>query len=479
MAIIGVVADDFTGTASAGVLVARSQAKTGLFFDAEAVREFGEADRLDAVYVSSNSRHLPPQKAYDAVLDVTRELKRMGVRYYSKKIDSTLRGGIGYETDAMLEFLGEDYMAVMVTAIPASNRICVGGHSVIDGVILTETSVAEDVVTPVRECYVPRLIESQSRYSAGLILLKDVKKGSEHLKKCMELSRENGKRILVIDAITMEHLDTIAKACAELAWNVLAVDPGPFTMKLAYHRGAIGKERGTENIAAEQTAGSIGAERTGNHTAVDGALGNVGVKEGTRIRKDKFALLIIGSANPATKRQIERLCEVNKRVRIISASPEKLIDGGEETDGEVTRVVRKAMELAETAERPEAIVVETALHGSVVNLKEEDQRRGLTKGMSSVRINDGLARIAKGILEQAGQERIAGLLLTGGDTMESVCRKIDVACIQAMDNIVAQVDVGRIIGKYDGLPVVVKGGFCGYEDVAVDIVDRLFLEASR
>ena len=151
MAIIGVVADDFTGTASAGVLVARSQAKTGLFFDAEAVREFGEADRLDAVYVSSNSRHLPPQKAYDAVLDVTRELKRMGVRYYSKKIDSTLRGGIGYETDAMLEFLGEDYMAVMVTAIPASNRICVGGHSVIDGVILTETSVAEDVVTPVRE----------------------------------------------------------------------------------------------------------------------------------------------------------------------------------------------------------------------------------------------------------------------------------------------------------------------------------------
>ena len=93
MAIIGVVADDFTGTASAGVLVARSQAKTGLFFDAEAVREFGEADRLDAVYVSSNSRHLPPQKAYDAVLDVTRELKRMGVRYYSKKIDSTLRGG--------------------------------------------------------------------------------------------------------------------------------------------------------------------------------------------------------------------------------------------------------------------------------------------------------------------------------------------------------------------------------------------------
>ena len=30
MAVIGVVTDDFTGTASAGVLVARSEAKTGL-----------------------------------------------------------------------------------------------------------------------------------------------------------------------------------------------------------------------------------------------------------------------------------------------------------------------------------------------------------------------------------------------------------------------------------------------------------------
>ena len=170
---------------------------------------------------------------------------------------------------------------------------------------------------------------------------------------------------------------------------------------------------------------------------------------------------------------------MNKRVVCISASPEKLIDKGLEADGEVSRIVRKAMGFAEAEKKPEAIVVETALHGSVINLEEEDSRRGLTKGTSSMRINEGLACITEGILEYAGQDQIAGLLLTGGDTMESVCRKIGVACIQAMDNIVAQVDVGKIIGKYDGLPVIVKGGFCGYEDVAVDIVDRLHIEASR
>lgn len=448
MAIIGVVTDDFTGTASAGVLVARLQAKTGLFFDAKTVRDFKEADRLDAIYASSNSRHLSSQKAYEAVLEVTKELKNMGVKYYSKKIDSTLRGGIGYEIDAMLEFLGDDYMAVMVAAIPESNRICVGGHSVIDGVILTETPVASDVKTPVRECYVPSLIESQSKYSVDLILLKDVKKGEEHLKKCMELSRENGKRILVIDAITMKHLDTIAKSCVELKWDILAVDPGPFTMKLAYHRGIVGGECPIDNSKID-------------------------------IKKDKVALLIVGSANPATKLQIERLCEANRRVVRISVSPNELIKGDIDADMEVSRIVKEISGFIEAKDRPEAIIVESALHGTVVNLEDEDARRGYTKGTSSMLINDGLARITEMVLTRAGQEQIAGLLLTGGDTMESVCRKIGVACIQAMDYIVAQVDVGKIIGRFDGLPVVVKGGFCGYEDIAIDVVDRLFLEASR
>lgn len=448
MAVIGVVTDDFTGTASAGVLVARSGADTGLFFDAQAVRDFKEADRLQAVYVSSNSRHLPPEKAYASVLETAGGLKSMGVQYYSKKIDTTLRGGIGYEVDAMLELLGESYMAVMVTAMPASKRICVGGHSVIDGVILTETSAAEDVITPVKECYVPNLMESQSRHRVDLILLKDVMKGVEHLKKCMELSREDGRRILIVDAITMEHIDIIAKACVELKWDVLAVDPGPFTMKLAFHRGLIGGECSGENSRR-------------------------------KVKRDKTALFMVGSANPQTKEQIQRLCGANKKAVCIHAYPDRLIEGGVSAAAEISRVSGEAVKLFGAEEPPEAIIVETALGGPVINLKEEDVRRGYETGTSSGLINDGFARITEQVIDTAGRERIAGLLLTGGDTMESICRRIGVSCIQARDNIVAQVDVGKILGKYEGLPVVVKGGFCGYKDVMIDVLDRLFLEASR
>ena len=40
-------------------------------------------------------------------------------------------------------------------------------------------------------------------------------------------------------------------------------------------------------------------------------------------------------------------------------------------------------------------------------------------------------------------------------------------------------DIGRLVGSYDGLPVVGKGGLTGNDHTACDIVTRLFREAAR
>lgn len=445
---IGAVTDDFTGTASAGVLVAKSQAKTGLFFDAEAVERFQEADRLEAIFVSSNSRHLKPAEAYREVCKTTEALKQMGVTCFSKKIDTTLRGGIGYEIDAMLDCLEEDMIAVMVTAMPQSRRICVGGFSIIDGVILTETPVAHDVKAPVKECFVPNLVQQQSKRRIDLITIKNVVRGKEALMSAMIDARGRGSKILVIDAMTLEHIDVISQACVELGWNILAVDPGAFTMKLNYRRGLI-----KEEISK--------------------------VPEGNVERDGKVALFVVGSANPMTKTQIIHLLEDDPANVLVSVSPNLLMEGGAGFKEEVERVVAHAIQLFRREDLPQSIIIETARHDSVIVLSAEDGKRGYEPGTCSRLINDGLAEITSRILAEVGQEKVAGLLLTGGDTMESVCRRIEVACIQAIDNIVAQVDVGRIIGKYEGLPVIVKGGFCGYEKIGADIVKRLFLESAR
>lgn len=142
------------------------------------------------------------------------------------------------------------------------------------------------------------------------------------------------------------------------------------------------------------------------------------------------------------KAQVELLEKSEISVEHISVSPKSLLKGGEEARSEVKRVVEKARKIFDLDHTPEAVLIETALHDSVVNLKEEDEKQNLPFGSCSDRINAGLAEITNEILEKYARDKISGIMLTGGDTMEKVCRRIGVSCIKAEDNIVAQVDVG-------------------------------------
>lgn len=446
MPIIGAVADDLTGATTTGVLLARSKAQTAVFFNEEAAEKAKGADELDAILVSSNSRSLPADEAYEKVKSATLALKRMGVKYFSKRIDTTLRGGVGVEIDAMLDQIGEDAVAVVVPAMPQSRRILVGGYSVIDGVALINTPVAKDVRTPVKENYIPRLLAGQTRRQVGLVTLDKVLAGKEAVEKALVEKRGEGCEVIVVDGITLEDVETIAKACIALKWNVVAVDPGPFTAKLAYERGLIGVEE--PNIP--ETADEEG----------------------------KTVLIAAGSATPVTKKQMEVLCEDERHVRI-SVEPIPLINGGDEAVAEAERAVELAKEMLQEGSQPRAILFETALHGELLNLDEEDKKRGYASGMSANRINAGLGTIITKLMERIGRDRVAGLYTTGGDTMVNVCYQLGVECIQVMDYVIPQADVGRLVGSYDGLPVVGKGGLTGNDHTACDIVDRLFKEAGR
>ena len=447
MPLIGAVADDLTGATTTGVLLARSKARTAVFFNEEAAEKTEGIDELDAILISSNSRPLPANEAYDKVKSATIALKKMGVEYFSKRIDTTLRGGVGVEIDAMLDQMKEGTVAVVVHAMPQSRRILVGGYSVIDGVALINTPVAQDVRTPVKENYIPRLLEGQTRRKVGLVTLDKVLAGEEVIEEALAEQKKAGCEVIVVDGITLEDVENIAKACISLRWDVVAVDPGPFTSKLAFYR---------ELISAEEPNIPPQADEAG-----------------------KTVLIAAGSATPVTKKQMEILCQDPRHVRV-SVEPLPLIEGGDVALDEVFKAVNKAAELLESDNQPRAILFETALHGELLNLDEEDNKRHYAGGMSANRINAGLGMIISQLLEKVGKEKVAGLYTTGGDTMVNVCYQLGVECIEVMDYVIPQTDVGRLVGsKYSGLPVVGKGGLTGNDNTACDIVSRLFRESAR
>ncbi len=443
---IGAVADDLTGATTTGVLLARSKARTAVFFNEEAAQKAENASELDAILISSNSRPLPKEEAYEKVSSATKALLNMGVEFFSKRIDTTLRGGVGVEIDAMMDAIGGDVVAVVVPAMPQSRRILVGGYSIIDGVALINTPVAQDVRTPVRENYIPRLLDGQSRRQIGTVSLDVVLKGTNEIKNILKARRYEGSEVIVVDAITLEDVENIARACVELNWKVLAVDPGPFTAKLAYCRGLIETE-------------------------------SANVPEATADGTGKTVLIAAGSATPVTKRQMEILCQDERHLRI-PAEPKHFIEGGSLATQEINRVIDEAVKLLEKG-TPRAILIETALHGDLLDLDAEDTRHGYAKGVSANRINSSLGAIIAGILERVGRERIAGLYTTGGDTMVNVCFHLGVECLEVVDYVIAQTDVGRMLGKYAGMPIIGKGGLTGNDNTACDIVERLFREATR
>ena len=443
---IGVIADDLTGATTTGVLLARSGAKTTVFFNVEAAKTNINSSSLDAILISSNSRALPPDEAYEKVSEAIKTLQSMNVSFFSKRIDTTMRGGIGVEIDAMLDYMDEGTVAVVVPAMPQSKRILVGGYSIIDSVALVDTPVAQDVRTPVLENYIPKLLDGQSRRKIGCVTLESILSGKIETKKALKTAIHNGADIIVVDAVTLDHIELIAKACLELKWNILAVDPGPFTSKLAFCPKLIHEEK--DNIPIET------ADETG-----------------------KFVLIAAGSATPVTKKQMEVLCQDNRHKRI-SINPISLIDVGDVALAEIDITLNHVRSVFEN-ENPRVILLETALHNELLNLDIEDKKRGYASGMSANRINSGLGNIVARIIEDLGRDKIAGIYTTGGDTMVNVCYQLEAECIEVLDYVIPQTDVCRMLGKYQGMPIIGKGGLTGNESIVLDIVDRLFKESSR
>lgn len=166
---------------------------------------------LGVVAFTSDSRHLPAEEAAHWVRDVALPLAGQTGLWY-KKIDSTLRGNIGAELDALLELLGTP-AALVCPAFPAQGRGLVNGHLVAPG-------------GPPVGVHLPSLLQEQSRYPVESFSLADVRSGA--LREKFQPREAKGKRrgddsapaILVVDALTDADLALIVDA-AETIPNLL------------------------------------------------------------------------------------------------------------------------------------------------------------------------------------------------------------------------------------------------------------------
>src|SRR5580765_6407430 len=114
-----------------------------------------------AICCTTDSRHLPADLAVRRVHELAAGMGEHGGSIWYKKIDSTLRGHLGQELDALLDALGRS-CALICPAFPAQGRGLASGYLAIEPV-------------PAQPLHLPTLLAGQSRRIVAALSLDDVR----------------------------------------------------------------------------------------------------------------------------------------------------------------------------------------------------------------------------------------------------------------------------------------------------------------
>ena len=186
-----VIADDLTGAADTGAKFAGQGVSTRLLVESEGV--WPETTNTSQVLVvNSESRHLAPVEASSKVAGIVARGVDLGITHFYKKTDSTLRGNVGAELDAMRVVLGRKQIAFL-PAYPALGRTTSGGVQHVCGKPVSQTSFAADPLEPATDSDVSTIIRRQTSTKCRLV------NASSSLSS---IADDSEAAILIFDAIT-------------------------------------------------------------------------------------------------------------------------------------------------------------------------------------------------------------------------------------------------------------------------------------
>lgn len=420
-----IIADDLTGANATGAMLQKINYTAYTVMNAERLN-LSNLETCDCVVYPTDSRASEEKVAYNRVYNVTKLLQNEEVILYSKRIDSTLRGNIGVETDAILDCLGKNMMAMVVPCFPESGRIVCGGYMLVNTVPLHKTEAAIDPITPVTTSRLQTIYTSQSKYKAASIYMDDLMQGKEHLVHKINSLYEKGVRALLFDAVSHEDIELIADAAIESKVDFISVDPGPFTATVA-RKCIIPKAKSKE--------GKI--------------------------------LAVVGSVNPVAKQQMEDFFLSQNPYHIFAKTAE-FVKSKETREKEIARIVNEV--LLHAKEYSVCCVIGDGIYPE----NRIDLSKVMEEGMEnpSSMINDAFASITKQVVD--GQTKFGGIYSCGGDITVAISKIFEASGIKLLGEVLPLAAYGEILeGKYDGMKIITKGGMAGNKTAMRDCIQYL------
>ena len=406
-----VIADDLTGSNATCSLFKKIGLRAASILKLQGDINYD----VDVISYSTASRGLDKEEAYKKVSEAIKILKNKDVLVYNKRIDSTLRGNIGTEINAMLDNLEDDRIAIVIPSYPDSGRIVVNKTMLVNGVLLENSDAGKDPKTPIKTSCVESLIQKGIKYSSTYFTLSDIEQPIEEIvKKIQEAIKKS--RVLIFDAVNNEDIIKISKAIIHSDINIVTVDPGPFTL---YYSKELQKK---------------------NHL-------------------EKKILMVIGSVTATTKKQIEYILQ-EEDIFLVKMKIEDFFEK-ETCLKEIERVISF---IKKGIASYDLFLVTTSPIGDEkkADLQKLAENLNTTVEEISKIIANTLTETIVKILKET--QKFEGIYSSGGDITIALLEKLKAIGVEIREEVIPLAAYGRIIGgDFPNLKLVSKGGMVGDE----------------
>jgi len=401
---LGILADDLTGALDTGVQFREKGFAT--FVPLKFSRSCPDAP---ALAFNSESRHLSGEMAYEKV---RRICKKLNGRILYKKIDSTLRGNVGSEIEAMLD--GSGYKkAILVPSYPAQGRTVENGILRVNGIPLHRTSFGKEFKDSLTSSSIPNQLKKEIGEDISHIGRKGLSQAPTSLAKRILHAEE---RIVLIDAKTSNDLRCIARAWILVKDEVLAC--------------------GSAGLAKEIPV------RSSPFTKKRLKFKNVG---------EPF-LIVSGSRNQRTLDQLGRVID---RLCFPLVEPDlKRFTHARGSRQEIDRLSHRLFQLLE--EYPGAIL-STSFQRLLPNRRDS--------------VSTNLGKVAANVLSRRS---LSGLILTGGDVAWKACHFLESSAMRIEGEVLPGVPLSSLAdGPFKGLRIITKSGGFGDRGTLVKLARYL------
>lgn len=294
-----VVADDFTGANDAGVSLALGGKKVGVAFHLPFTSD------VDVLVLNSDSRALRAAESAEKLALFASDIA--SATWLVKKIDSTMRGNVGAEIDALLTLSGKQ-LAVVAPAFPAAGRITHNGLCLVKGKLLTQTEFASDPKTPVLSDDIAEIIGTQSTRACFSVCPGELKG---------KLAGTTG--LLIVDAQTDHDLDLIIDAVLSSDSRPLLVGSAGLCDALSRRLAPPKKQRLLAVVGSMSEAAQLQLRKAQSHPDVTSILIDINdvfsnefdsyISSITDVLRHGCHCIVYTCPNTGARHQIERLCQ--------------------------------------------------------------------------------------------------------------------------------------------------------------------------